>query len=93
MTKHEARGGVRTRRIFAASLGAALMVAAYAPGAGAEEVCNYGRMASNGAMNSGPLMRDFTQSGGPLTITTGAGQSSQTNIPPGQKTLVGCSSE
>ena len=93
MTKHEARAGVPMRRIFAASLGAAFMVAAYAPGAAAEEVCNYGRMASNAATSSGSFMRDFTESSGPLTITTGAGASSQVNVPPGQEMPVGCSTE
>ena len=60
------------RLIFATSFVAAFMVVTYAPGASAEEVCNYGRMASNAATSSGSFMRDFTQSSGPLTITTGA---------------------
>lgn len=93
MTKHEDKGGVPMRRIFAASLGAVLMVAAYAPGAAAEEVCNYGRMASNAATSSGSFMRDFTQSSGPLTITTGAGASSEVNVPRGQEMPLGCSTE
>ena len=80
------------KRILSVAMGAALMTMAYAPSASGEDVCNYGRMASNAATNSGSFMRAFTQSGGPLTVTTGAGASNQVNIPPGQPLLVGCSS-
>ncbi len=78
------------RRIFTVLLVMALAMAAYAPGASAsEDVCNYGRMASNAAGAPGS-MQHFTGSSGPLTIN-----SNQTNLPPGQedKNLLGCTLE
>jgi hypothetical protein len=81
------------KRILSVALGAALMTMPYGPRASAEDVCNYGRMASNAATSSGSYMRAFTQSSGPMIVTTGAGASNQVNIPPGQRVPVGCSSE
>jgi hypothetical protein len=81
------------KRILSAALGATLMAIANAPGASAQQVCNYGRMASNAATSSGSYMQAFTQSSGPLTITTGTGASNQVIIPPGQPQLLGCSRE
>jgi hypothetical protein len=69
----------------------AVLLGVSAPGVSAstDEVCNYGRMASNGAKAPGS-MQAFTESSGPLTINQ-----NQTNLPPGQedKGLGGCSTE